>query len=345
VGIVFRSDRGENDASRRLLDFFGDSFATAGVEAEPVPYSDDAPDAARDALLRIGAALVWVDPLSNGLTRAGLDRVLREVAARGVWVSAHPDVIAKLGTKQVLHRTRSLGWGSDTRLYESADALRQGLPLALRAGTRVLKQSRGNGGQGIYRVELAEGAGEEAVGVDPLLRVQHAERGSAREALRLSDLVRRCEPFFSAGPVVDQPFARRHAEGMVRCYVVHDRVAGFGRQRVTALSDPAPGEDAPPPPPPRVYVGPAQPELQALRARLESTWIPAARELLGIDADALPALWDADFFLGERDEAGHDTYVLCEINASSVFPFPEEARGVLAEAVARRVRARSPSAG
>jgi hypothetical protein len=30
---------------------------------------------------------------------------------KGVWVSAHPDVILKMGVKEVLHRTRHLGWG------------------------------------------------------------------------------------------------------------------------------------------------------------------------------------------------------------------------------------------
>jgi hypothetical protein len=37
--------------------------------------------------------LVWVNPIHEGRNRALLDALLREVAARGVWVSAHPDVI------------------------------------------------------------------------------------------------------------------------------------------------------------------------------------------------------------------------------------------------------------
>ena len=32
----------------------------------------------------------------------------------------------------------------------------------------------------------------------------------------------------------------------------------------------------------------------------------------------------ADFLLGERTPRGADTYVLCEINVSSVFPIPDE---------------------
>jgi hypothetical protein len=41
-----------------------------------------------------------------------------------VYVSAHPDVIAKMGVKAVLHRTRTMGWGTDTRYYETLAAIR-----------------------------------------------------------------------------------------------------------------------------------------------------------------------------------------------------------------------------
>ena len=48
-------------------------------------------------------------------------------------------------------------------------------------------------------------------------------------------------------------------------------------------------------------------------------------QLLDLDTESLPIIWDADFLYGPRDAAGQDTYVLCEINVSSVFPFPEQA--------------------
>ena len=46
--------------------------------------------------------MVWVDPIVNGRDRTVLDGLLRDVADRGVFVSAHPDVILKMGTKDVL---------------------------------------------------------------------------------------------------------------------------------------------------------------------------------------------------------------------------------------------------
>jgi len=43
---------------------------------------------------------------------------------------------------------------------------------------------------------------------------------------------------------------------------------------------------------------------------------------------------------GAKDAAGEDTHVLCEINISEVYPFPDEALIPLAEETLRRVHAR-----
>ena len=44
-----------------------------------------------------------------------------------------------------------------------------------------------------------------------------------------------------------------------------------------------------------------------------------------IGAGSLPIIWDADFLYGPRTALGEDTYVLCEINVSSVFAIPDQA--------------------
>jgi len=65
-------------------------------------------------------------------------------------------VILKMGVKEVLHRTKHLAWGTDTHLYRTAADFTGVLPSRLQsAGPRVLKQNRGNGGQGVWKVELA----------------------------------------------------------------------------------------------------------------------------------------------------------------------------------------------
>jgi hypothetical protein len=63
------------------------------------------------------------------------------------------------------------------------------------------------------------------------------------------------------------------------------------------------------------------------------------KELLDLHTHALPVLWDADFLLGPKDATGADTYVLCEINVSAVWPFPTQASRNIAEAALARVQA------
>ena len=100
-----------------------------------------------------------------------------------------------------------------------------------------------------------------------------------------------------------------------------------------------PGQLTPPAPPARVYYGPSEPEFQPLKEKLECGWLTDMQRSLDIEPEALPVIWDADFLLGAKTAAGEDTYVLCEINASSVFPIPDEAPAPLAEAALARMRA------
>src|SRR5205085_9405622 len=156
VAILWRGDETARrdvapDTSRFKAVFA--ALAELGIDAEPVIYEDDVRDAVRAQLAALDGVLVWVNPIHEGRNRANLDALLREVAARGVWVSAHPDVIFKMGTKEVLHRTRTMSWGCDTALYRTAEAMRAEFATRLAAGARVIKRNRGNGGQGVWKVE------------------------------------------------------------------------------------------------------------------------------------------------------------------------------------------------
>jgi hypothetical protein len=277
--------------------------------------------------------LVWVNPLDNGRTRAVLDALLRDVAARGPWVSAHPDVILEMGVKDVLFRTKHLGWGTDTHVYRSVGAFRDEFPARLAAaGPRVLKQNRGNAGQGVWKVER--------IGADAA-RVLQAQRGSMPEELALSDFMRRCEAYVTVdGCIVDQPFQPRLPEGMIRCYMGADQVVGFGHQLIKALIPPPPeGPDsATARSGPRIMHPASAAPFQALRAKMESEWTPQMMAVLGLDAAALPIIWDADFLYGPRTASGDDTYVLCEINVSSVFAIPDQAPAAIASLVAARLK-------
>jgi hypothetical protein len=145
-------------------------------------------------------------------------------------------------------------------------------------------------------------------------------------------------PYFdtaNGGHMIDQAWQPRLVEGMVRAYLVEDRVAGFGLQAVNALYPADAGEKAPAAGP-RLYHGPELARFQGLRKRLEAEWIEMLRTRVGVARERLPLLWDCDFMLGERTADGEERFVLCEINVSSVSPFPPSAIGPIVEAVRAR---------
>jgi len=322
--------------NNRLNSVF-EALAKLGIYAEPAVYADDMAAEVREQLLKLDGVLVWVNPISDGQNRITLDAMLRDVASRGIWVSAHPDVILKMGVKEVLHRTKHLGWGTDTHLYRAVQAFREEFPPRLQsAGPRVLKQNRGNGGRGVWKVELVS----PSVGEGAIVRVLQAVRRSVPEDMAVGDFMKRCETYFAdEGCIVDQPFQPRLPDGMIRCYMGADKVVGFGHQLIKALIPPPPeGPDSEAAQPgPRIMHPASAPAFQGLRTKMESEWTHQMMQLLDIDAGSLPIIWDADFLYGPRTASGEDTYVLCEINVSSVFPFPEQAPSEIARRALMRL--------
>ena len=61
-------------------------------------------------------------------------------------------------------------------------------------------------------------------------------------------------------------------------------------------------------------------------------------QVLDVDAASLPIIWDADFLYGPRKATAEDTYVLCEINVSSVFAIPDQAPAAIARLALDRFR-------
>jgi hypothetical protein len=334
VALLYPGDRAMRDrsdpAEGRFAPLF-EAFSAAGIAARPAVYHDDFADEVESQLRGARVVLVWCNPIEGGRRRNRLDELLRRVAGSGVLVSAHPDAILALGTKDVLVETRDLPFGSDVHRVDGLDQLEAELPQRLRHGARVLKQHRGQSGVGVWRVEL-EASGSQG------LRVRHAQRGSEEERMDLAALLERMAPYFDAangGHMIDQAWQPRLVEGMVRAYLVGDRVAGFGVQAVNALYPGADGEP-PPQPGPRLYHGPDLPRYQGLKASLESGWIEMLRSRVGLPRERLPLLWDCDFLPGMRDASG-DRHVLCEVNVSSVSPFPPSAIPAIVAAVRSRL--------
>jgi hypothetical protein len=351
VAIVFPADP-ERRQNTRLADSrfarTAAALAEKGMAVEGAPYVGDDVEKLREQLLGVDGVLVWINPIVEGRDRTDLNKVLADVAASGVFVSAHPDVIAKMGTKDVLFRTRTMGWGCDTRHYPTFAAMKREFPESLATGeARVLKRERGHSGDGIWKVELADDASiGSSVVVFPHaeVRVRHAKRGSVETTMSLEAFMTQCEAYFALGDgMIDQIYQRRLRDGMVRCYLVRDRVAGFGEQLLNALypAEPGAAADSAPQPGARLYYPATRADFQRLKDRLEREWLDQLCSVIGLEKAQLPILWDADFLFGEKDGDGADTYVLCEINVSSVYPFPDDALGpIAAETLAQLERVR-----
>lgn len=332
IAILFPADPALKRATRLDQSRFTPTAAAlgaAGLDVVGAPYADDVAEDVRQQLLGVDGVLVWYNPVEGGRDRSQLNALLRDISSRGVFVSTHPDVIDRIGTKEVLYRTRTMGWGCDTRFYTSLDAMRSALPASLGSGPRVLKQIRGQSGDGVWRVELAETRPTaKSTTYGALLRVRHAKRDSPEELMPLDTFLSNSQEYFAAGGgMIDQPYQPRLTEGMIRCYLAGDRVAGFGEQLVNMLY-PAPAGAPPtdaPLPGPRLYYPPTRPDFQALKAKLEGQWLDEMCEVFGLTKSQLPVLWDTDFLYGPKEANGADTYVLCEINVSSVYPFPPSA--------------------
>ncbi len=137
--------------------------------------------------------------------------------------------------------------------------------------------------------------------------------------------------------MVDQAWQPRLVDGMVRAYLVADRVAGFGHQAINALYPAAPGA-SPPAAGPRLYHAADAPQFQGLRQLMDTQWIALLCERFDLTREQLPLLWDCDFIPGEPGPDGAERFVLCEINVSSVSPFPPSSVAPLVEAMQARLR-------
>ena len=217
--------------------------------------------------------------------------MLRDVATRGPWVSAHPDVILKMGVKEVLFRTKHLGWGTDTHLYRTPLSFREEFPPRLIASPRVLKQNRGNGGQGVWKVEwISEGRG---AGV----RVLRSGSVLWEMPLGMFWLVRALQGRTDASSI-SRPSPGRLTVRSVAAG--RDKVVGFGHQFIKALIPPPRGPDAPDAPRAGdLFIRP-RPSHSGASIAMESEGTPQMMEVLTsmrITADNLGcrfSVWAAD---------------------------------------------------
>jgi hypothetical protein len=325
---------GEPNSTRNALEEekynkLGLFFRENGSDIRSVLYNDGIADQLYHDLKKYDAILVWVNPIEQGNNRNKLDALLRKLSEGGCFVSAHPDVILKIGTKDVLYKTRETEFGSDVNLYNSYEDFRARFFTSQKPpAIRILKQYRGNGGDGVFKIDAANI-------VQDKIAVTHAKKGEQERILNVAGFFEEFKFFFNdGGLLIDQPWNENLINGMVRCYLSGKKVAGFGYQEVNALY---PNKD----PGKRYYFSEDCGLFRDLRQIMENKWVPQMQKVTGTEDELLPVIWDADFFINKiNTERANEKYTLCEINVSSVSPFPESSIPYIADEVRKKINNR-----
>jgi len=301
-------------------------FKEREVEVDSVLYHDSISQQLARDLGKYNAILVWVNPVEQGHNRKILDALLSKVSMEGCFVSAHPETILKLGTKEILYKVRETEFGGDIKLYRSFHDFKVNFfSLKELTGIRVLKPYRGNGGNGVFKIDATNYTNDK-------ISVTHAKGNGEEQIFTIGDFLSTFAPYFMTNDMlIDQQWNENIVNGMVRCYMTCAKVTGFGYQEVNALyPKKTPSQ--------RYYFSEDCGLFQGLRSIMEKKWIAQIQQITGIENERLPVIWDADFFINDINtkETGKK-YSLCEINASCVSPFPASSIPYIVEEVRTRV--------
>ena len=307
-------------------------FIVKGFAIESVLYHDSVCKQLETELQKYSAILVWVNPVEQGNSRKLLDEMLFKLS-KFSFVSAHPDTILKMGTKEILYKLKDTDFGGDIKLYDSFDDLKERF-FDQPGDIRILKQYRGHGGNGVFKVDLAKKEKD-------IIRITHATKGDEEIQMTVEEFYTSCENYFNSGSIlVDQPWNPNIVNGMVRCYLSGTKVAGFGYQEVNALYPVTNGIYKKPGQ--RFYFSEDCALFGDLKNIMENKWVPQLLDITGIKPELLPVIWDADFFINKvNTESTKEKYSLCEINTSCVSPFPESAIPYIVNEVKKRIVNRS----
>jgi hypothetical protein len=307
------------------------AFPEKGCHIESVIYNDSCAQDLSVELLRYDAILVWINPIEQGNDRKKLDALLVNLSDKGCYVSAHPEIILKIGTKDVLFKTKHTDFGGDIKLYHSHDDFKgRFLDSVATPHIRILKQYRGNGGLGVFKINLSRVNENEA-------GITHAVGEEGERWVKLDTFFEEMQPYFlNDGMLIDQDWNPNIVNGMVRCYLSGTQVSGFGYQEVNALF-PTTGP-LPKKPGKRFYFTQDCGLFSDLKEIMESAWVPQLMQITGVRKEMMPVIWDADFFINKINTVNtREKYTLCEINVSCVSPFPESSIPLIVEEVIKKI--------
>ena len=313
-----------------------ESLTESGFNVESVLYHHSKAKQFQTELERFTAVLSWVNPkerTERSEDNLDLDDVLLSLSGKGVYVSTHPEIILKIGTKKVLYSTRNMDWGGDTEIYTDYDDFEKRFLNSLNTSSaRILKQYRGESGRGIFKVSLD--TEHKNICVVP------ATSGNEERVFSKDEFFNEFKKYFDNGNgLVNQQWAESITNGMVRCYITGTKVSGFGYQESVALCPNTDiSESKVRPTSKRFYFSEDCGLFQDLRKIMETKWIPQLQDIHSISDEAMPLLWDIDLFINDVNTTKtEEKYTLCEINVSCVSPFPPSCVNYIARELKMRL--------
>ena len=323
IALILYGDSNSNRNAFSDDNFKGlaESLSESGFHVESVLYHYSKAKQLEKELERFTAVLSWVNPkerMERGSDNLNLDDILFNISKKGVYVSTHPEIILKIGTKRVLYSTHNMDWGGDIELYSDSEDFEKRFIKSLdKSSVRILKQYRGESGRGIFKVYLKD---------FDTVSVIHAASSNEEQIFSRDEFHDEFKKYFEDdGLLVNQPWVQGITNGMVRCYLTGTKVSGFGYQESVAL---CPQSDDPKdskirPTSRRFYFSEDCGLFQDLRKIMEGKWIPQLQEIHSISDESMPLLWDIDLFINDVNATQTERkYTLCEINVSCVSPFP-----------------------
>ncbi|KAJ9461867.1 hypothetical protein DIPPA_22635 [Diplonema papillatum] len=322
------------------------ALAKRGVRAEVVYYRNEWVDSLLDYVTE--RAVAYISRVNTRALQGGEKPYfdfLSALSEKGLVGMSPPDVMASFESKDALAKLAGTGLvPDDTYAYYDSASLREKFAVTLSRGERILKQNRGAGGVGMWRVRCEPGVSVtpgEALPPDTRIMCTQAADNHT-DYFTLQKFMDICEPYLAGdgGLVVDTKFLPRVKEGEIRVlsvagvpvFVVHKKRADGAEAFSAALHASS-----------ARYTYESPQSWPVLTNQVKEA-LPKIGQLLGFKDP--PLVWTADFLV-DNDAAGSDKYTLSELRCACVCFANQLDSGIpdlIAEEVLKRVRFDSAAA-
>ena len=277
----------------------------------PIYYSDSTYEKVKTFLSQpfIQGVIIRINPGNvRGVTNKKWVELVNSISNIGVRVMTPPDVMKKMGAKDVLGKIGHLNCGlKDTEVYYTINEWISNFPKTL-TKKRVVKQNRGSSGEGIWVVNLVDP--ESTITNSSLLEIQEAVDNHI-EIITLGEFLTFCYKYLEGddGLIVNQRFCSRITEGEIRLNMIGNKVEAIVHKKPVhggisaTLSSGAQ----------YTQYKPYEPNFSKLITQWQDDKTNIMKAL-GLEDIPLPLIWTADFIYGDDN----DTFIIGEINCSCV---------------------------